>query len=77
MSKEDIQKMEDKWLLLEIYNRKQNLLIYGVHETEQSEDTYITVRKAFKGQVHSKNNLLSIKAEKSDKPIKKSLSKIG
>ena len=25
----------------------------------------------FKGQVHSKNNLLSIKAEKSDKPIKK------
>ena len=31
----------------------------------------------FKGQVHSKNNLLLIKAEKSDKPIKKCLSKIG
>ena len=46
--KEEIQKMEDKMLSLEIYNRKQNLLIYGVHETEQSEDTYIIVRKAFK-----------------------------
>ena len=45
--KEEIQKMEDKMLSLEIYNRKQNLLIYGVHETE-SEDTYTTVRKAFK-----------------------------
>ena len=31
----------------------------------------------FKAQVHSKNNLLSIEPEKSDKPIKKSLSKIG
>ena len=30
-----------------------------------------------KAQVHSKNNLLSIEPEKSDKPIKKSLSKIG
>ena len=30
-----------------------------------------------KAQVHSKNNLLSIELEKSGKPIKKSLSKIG
>ena len=30
-----------------------------------------------KVKVHSKNNLLSMEADKSDKPIKKSLSKIG
>ena len=44
---------------------------------KDNEKRGIDQEHSIKVQVHSKNNLLSIEAEKSDKPITKSLSKIG
>ena len=51
------------WIVLYFTNGQDIPLRYG---------KYVCV----KAQVHSKNNILAIEPEKSDKPIKKSLSKI-
>lgn len=43
---EKIEKLEEKLILLEIHNRKSNLLFYGV-ESQQGEDIYSTLRSTF------------------------------
>ena len=54
-----------------------NILLHEFNKIYRKGIDFTEEVDLFKGQVHSKNNLLSIKAEKSDKPIKKKLSTFG